>query len=645
MPDEREIREAPDQSKDSSAKSDVLSTEESKRVQEEAAGNSADRKRFLEGSLGKGRSPSTEVLKEMVVSILDGAKQLVGNSSDSQAADNGAPPIESAVAGLAKNELSLAHPVDSIVEIYHRIVGDGSTAPPASDTPATPGEKPAEGSKSEESPEDLLKKIKEDPQAKAEHEHLEKVAGEKIKNPEELKRFKEDMEALEKRASEQKPPLSPEELKNTYKEISKLMEAKDSPDSPLKEADRVRLAEQVIHQAAFPTDISQGDYNTCNVTVGEVRTYTKNPSEAARLVTEVATTGKYHTSGKPPLEITIDRDSMLPHGESKTHPPGDNQRSYASQIFDVTAVNIHYAREHARGGPDIRYEQHEPKPGGPNEKPPADNGERLMSYADKNKPVEVTYPDGTPKRSPGLKAFDYVEAAKEISPEPKVKLADGREVEAPIGIQRYPADSPDKEPKNLAGVVFIDNEADFEKTIAQMKAEGRLPVMVGVHTGREPFRSDSGEHQAGERGGAHVVLVTDYEPGNPPKVSVDNQWGESADHRKDHPGGDQSIPLHNLFQATQESPTMKDLTALEKQHDRGEFKGKEDEYNKQLEKMYVESIKRWDKEKADGTLDKNEQTMAVQEFQDYLKSLQPSPQRGREILKHAIETYKKEKGN
>src|SRR5262249_42018023 len=59
-------------------KTDVLKPDEAKSVQEGAAEMAGDRKRFLMSSLGRAMSASTEVLQDMVMTIYDGAKKVVG---------------------------------------------------------------------------------------------------------------------------------------------------------------------------------------------------------------------------------------------------------------------------------------------------------------------------------------------------------------------------------------------------------------------------------------------------------------------------------------------------------------------------------------------------------------------------------------
>jgi len=216
------------------------------------------------------------------------------------------------------------------------------------------------------------------------------------------------------------------------------MEAGDNPKLPLNQRDRIVLAEQVMHQSADPTDVSQGGYNTCNVSTIESATYAKNPSEAARLVTEVATTGTYTSNGKPRVTVEVPAGSLAKHGESKEqHEPGSNHRSHASQIFAVTAINIHYAKENARTDPpgQIKYEQREP---GPDSGPNPDNGERLYNYAEKDPktgrpPKEITEKikdeNGklvdAPVRAPKLSREEIADIAKEINPQPRDGKHDG----------------------------------------------------------------------------------------------------------------------------------------------------------------------------------------------------------------------------
>src|SRR4030095_4933101 len=63
------------------AKTDVLAPDEAKSFQEGAANQSAERRQFLKNSLGKAVSSSTEILQELVLSLYEGGKKIVGIGS------------------------------------------------------------------------------------------------------------------------------------------------------------------------------------------------------------------------------------------------------------------------------------------------------------------------------------------------------------------------------------------------------------------------------------------------------------------------------------------------------------------------------------------------------------------------------------
>jgi len=495
-------------------------------------------------------------------------------------------------------------------------------------------------------------------------QELKDRAAEKIKNPDERAKFEADMDAFEKRARDTEPPLSREEVAKTYEQIAKLLEKNDT--APISETNRVTLARQVLHNAADPTDVSQGYYNTCNTAAVESRTYVRRPFEAARLVADIATKGEYTTNGEPPVTVKVGRDidkgSLEKHGESKSaHVPGENHRPYASQIFQVTAVNIHYAKENAKTDPpgQIKYEQQKP---GRDEvvdgKYVTDNGERLVDYSKNGPngkpPAEVLEKNGvTPKRSPGLSGPEIAEIAREICPPPKdgdqpgpvtidfhpdprIQEKQGKELNEHISkilkkegvIEKAPLDLNDPsaikraredlerkegmDPKlkdtlrdsldslektrpyvNRDGMAYVGNEEQLNDSLARLKSEGRLPVIVGVHTGKEPFSTDGGE--PGARGGAHAVTITDYDPGPPARVSIDNQWGKNADHK--------DLPVSELFKSMRHMDADARIAALQKEVDANRATNQID-YTKETELLYEKhkAGKITDQELVDGTL-------------------------------------------
>ena len=158
-------------------------------------------------------------------------------------------------------------------------------------------------------------------------EKLTKQAEEKFKDdPIKLGQFKENMRSFEERAG--RDNLSPTEIAKTYKEIDRLLEAKG--DKPLKPEQRKDLAEQIMRHAANPTSIDQGAHSTCSMATVETRMYTRNPSDAARLVADVALTGQYvATDGR---RVRINPGA---HNESRNSTTNDGERSHASEIFQM----------------------------------------------------------------------------------------------------------------------------------------------------------------------------------------------------------------------------------------------------------------------------------------------------------------------
>jgi hypothetical protein len=81
-------------------------------------------------------------------------------------------------------------------------------------------------------------------------------------------------------------------------------------------------------------------------------------------------------------------------------------------------------------------------------------------------------------------------------------------------------------------VTRFDSVDELRRELESAVDQHRLPVILKVNTGQEPFFTDSGGGAAGGSGGAHVVCVTGFnrETG---EVQIDNQWGSGSDHTVD----------------------------------------------------------------------------------------------------------------
>lgn len=419
---------------------------------------------------------------------------------------------------------------------------------------------------------------------KAAHAKLHELAEKKIPDYVDRSKFEADMVRFEERARQR--GLSNQEILETYKQIGRLFEAPHpAAGDKTRHAPPERwsqLAQEVLSQAASPRTISQGHFNTCNVTAVETLIYTNSPSKAAKLVADVALTGSYtahRENGTATTSVTLDKQSLLPHDESKT--PYDGNRTFATQIFNVTAVNLVYKEE----GSGIVYKQ-EP----PIRKDPKDNGERLYDKA------------GTKiDTSPGLEDSQIVRAHQLIS---------GKEGRCVM------LDHKDWVCGDASRVDTIKDERDLNQKLDALKKSGGLPVIVGIHTALEPFFTDSGGQTAPGSAGPHVVTITDYRAGPPAMVEIDNQWTDSADHRGT------TVAVTDLYlsmrppdqcvdDVQRNVQSQKDGHHIDKEIDLARvqfFAGKIDEstFGWEVARRMDEANKRWEQQKKDHTFNKAE---------------------------------------
>ena len=363
----------------------------------------------------------------------------------------------------------------------------------------------------------------------AEHSKLESWADRTLREPE-LSKFKQDMVKFEERAA--KDGLAHADVAMTYREIQRLTNA--TGETPLTTVERNRLAQQVLHQAAVPTSIDQGSHNTCNITTVESRCYTRTPAQAARLVADVALTGEYRGTH----DGTVVKQDPKAHTQSLEWPTPDGARSHASEIFQVTAINLHYAQFNKVHGTNIRYEQVEPKP-----EDKGDNGERLW-----NGTTETPDGKGGFVRSPNMSEGQLTMVSNEISARP--------EQDVTLASAKWFSGTPEN-------VTKIESKEELASKLKYLKEHGQLPIIIRVNTTAEPFYGDSGAGAAGGSGGAHVVTVTDFDE-KTNMVQLDNQWGTRNDH-----GSDKPVHIHDLFTAMQSNEEIEAQLTRDMKWDRG----------------------------------------------------------------------------
>ncbi len=158
-----------------------------------------------------------------------------------------------------------------------------------------------------------------------------------IKDPAELKTFQENMQRFEQRA--QKEGMGSAQVAQTYQQVDSLLTSVANGNTNNEQ--RIALAEQIINQAAAPNQIRQGNNNTCGPASIESAAYLRHPDQAARLVADTALTGKYVSLDGVVVKVdpTPQGQSLTAGGDKVERNPGADQRSYASQLFQVTALN------------------------------------------------------------------------------------------------------------------------------------------------------------------------------------------------------------------------------------------------------------------------------------------------------------------
>lgn len=407
---------------------------------------------------------------------------------------------------------------------------------------------------------------------KLQRERLESLRDKMFDNPERRKRFDDLLnqfeERMRKRAGDSGAADS--EIANTYYQINKLLTADSATISM---ARRQGLAEQLLYNAVNPESIDQGIYNTCNVTAEvEKRMFARHPSEAVRLVTEVATTGRYITADGLIVDMRGIQGGLEPAGPAKiideaTGLPKikvDGNRHFADQIFQQTSVNSYWqgqtgwqfdnfsqgvrrattidglrAGEQFRMG-DVRYELVSPTG-------PRDSGERMMDYTtnppsrvQKTKWTAVTdpisgetfnrmMPDG-----PADQPYLFNEQIAAIN-----KIMTGQEEPAHFFVRTEGVPGPN------GSMVFTNSADNFRMQLLDLQSKGGFPATIYVDT-RQPLFSDVLTAVFSSRG-AHVINAQEVFQNEAGQwmVRFTNQWGSKSN---------KTVPLEDLYRAMKSMP-------------------------------------------------------------------------------------------
>ena len=456
-------------------------------------------------------------------------------------------------------------------------------------------------------------KVSADSLVSAAHARLHELAEKHIKDPSDRSKFEADMARFEDGGHAR--GLTNKEIFATYEQVMRFFDAVPKPhDRSLRAPANTwaQLALEVLSQAAEPKSICQGTYNTNDLTSIETLFWSKTPSAVTKLIADIALTGS--VTAHDGTSVIIDPQSLKPHFHSSTHL--DGYRSFARQLFTVTAVNLAYrsttvnaATQNGttkRVAKERRYAEEEIK-----RDVAGDNGERL--YERRGDDWKLI------GDSPALDDDQLIGVYQLIlGKTPEAGTAGGVMISHREGING-----------NGSLVDIIVDEASLADKLKTFNYDGNLPVIARVHTTNEPFFTESFNEPAGCSGSWHYLVIIDFEHG---KVEIDNQWQSNSEQRIF------TMSVHDLYlamrspeatldelqrqvEANRESgkiETAKELMVVHLQHRIGYMD--DESYGREVARRMLEANKRWEIQKADGSLDEHEQERATQRL-DSMKAL------------------------
>jgi hypothetical protein len=376
-----------------------------------------------------------------------------------------------------------------------------------------------------------------------------KVADEKLRTADEKKQFRNDVDDLWVRVG--KRELSAEQATAICQEAYRLFccDSKVGVEKPHMNV----LACQVVHQGAHPEDVDQGRWNNCNVSDSDIWLWYQQPELAARIVANQAITGGHTTPGGETVSIA---KSLKPADATclKT-PPGDNIRSYATQLLHLTSVNLELIEFNKRHGTKLEYIQ-----GPATEK---DNGACLVDNSTHPpsrvyrfdggtpilRPQKMMNPKGeyllcadlrpfetTPMEAPGLTIQNTISVLEKLTGKPKNDIGIGHFVNAgqvdnwildKVGL----ASDIRRDPR----IAFFRDEEGLRKILLDAQRHGRFPLILQADTGSGFLRKQVEEANGaplggdgGNFGGPHVICIKSYNDSSR-TAEIDGSWGRCRD--------------------------------------------------------------------------------------------------------------------
>jgi len=284
-----------------------------------------------------------------------------------------------------------------------------------------------------------------------------------FERPENLARFRADVETFEERA--RRDGLRAGEVSRVYRELLRLIEPRQG--AVIGQDGREQLAREILHQAAYPYGIDQGRHYTCTVSALESRLYARNPLAAAHTITELSTSSRGEFQTASGRTVRVDAASLIPDSEAANQARPDGERTYASQVMQLAMVNEYWSGQSAQRQGQNRYVQL-------HNVTEQDSGERLI--------------DGSGHvvdHAPDIRAVDLPAIYREFSHE---------RIAAPFVIVRANRIPTSPDGRDPTGVCTVADAADLGRAVEHLESRGAGPVIVEVDPSREPWSRSGGRY-------------------------------------------------------------------------------------------------------------------------------------------------------
>lgn len=331
------------------------------------------------------------------------------------------------------------------------------------------------------------------------------------------------VEHLEKIGA-QRTDLSSKEKSEFYSHLNRLLESKS--DKAFNVKDRALLATQLIWHVANPTSNQQGANPTCQVTSIRGKLLHEQPSQFARMMTDVITTGSFKCADKSVIKIPHTSMRTAKGSEESKFPPEDGARTWLGKLSDLTCANIHWQRQtETPVGEKVAAGQlvyrHDPP------EVLKDTGARVFKDPGDGNLYPQNGKDGKLLKHPSLFTNDIANVYRQICGGSGTVIVAANREGIPGG----------------EGVAVVSGEEQLHK---QLQSDGVKIAQIWTGTDwvwKEPVRK-FGIKTAEDGDGEHVVLVTGYDP-KTRTVSIDNSWSTKYDRL----AGDRRITLKELYKA------------------------------------------------------------------------------------------------